>query len=200
MQSLPAFVKNICDVMRRSNCASALQYVPKLTWILFLRILDAQEARDQEKADVVGASFTPALRSPYRWQDWAVPPPKNEVGRRAHPKTPEGKPFGWKRQKLFAAGDGKLFDFINKELLPYLHGLDVDPRTNLPRPGATPKQRIIGRIMTAVERVRVDSETNLRDILDKVDELAAGVSIMLLEILMVARIILRCWPPSPTRP
>ncbi|MCW5690865.1 MAG: type I restriction-modification system subunit M N-terminal domain-containing protein [Pseudolabrys sp.] len=92
MQSLPAFVKNICDVMRRSNCASALQYVPKLTWILFLRILDAQEARDQEKADVVGASFTPALRSPYRWQDWAVPPPKNEVGRRAHPKTPEGKP------------------------------------------------------------------------------------------------------------
>ena len=42
-QSLSAFVKSICDVMRRSNCASALQYVPELTWILFLRILDAQE-------------------------------------------------------------------------------------------------------------------------------------------------------------
>eukprot|EP00456_Euglypha_rotunda_P029172 TRINITY_DN2289_c0_g2_i2.p2 TRINITY_DN2289_c0_g2~~TRINITY_DN2289_c0_g2_i2.p2 ORF type:complete len:501 (+),score=121.75 TRINITY_DN2289_c0_g2_i2:292-1794(+) len=38
-------------------------------------------------------------------------------------------------------------------------------------PGATPKQRIIGRTMTAVERVRVDSETNLRDILDKVHEI-----------------------------
>ena len=48
-----------------------------------------------------------------------------------HPKTPEGKPFGWKRQELFAAGDGKLFDFINKELLPHLHGLDVDPQTEL---------------------------------------------------------------------
>jgi len=35
-QSLSAFVKSICDVMRRSNCASALQYVPELTWILFL--------------------------------------------------------------------------------------------------------------------------------------------------------------------
>ena len=30
--------------MRRSNCAGALQYVPELTWILFLRILDEREA------------------------------------------------------------------------------------------------------------------------------------------------------------
>ncbi len=172
IQSLSAFVKSICDVMRRSNCASALQYVPELTWILFLRILDAQEARDQEQADVVGASFTPALRSPYRWQDWAAPPPKNEADKHDHPRTPEGKPFGWKRQQLFAAGDGKLFDFINKNLLPHLHGLDVDPRTSLPKPGATPKQRIIGRIMTAVERVRVDSEANLRDILDRVHQIS----------------------------
>lgn len=171
-QSLSAFVKSICDVMRRSNCASALQYVPELTWILFLRILDAQETRDQDNAEAVGASFTPALRAPYRWQDWAAPPPKNEADKPGHPQTPEGKPFGWKRQELFAAGDGKLFDFINKELLPHLHSLDVDPRTNLPNPGASPKQRIIGRTMTAVERVRVDSETNLRDILDKVHEIS----------------------------
>jgi len=40
-RSLSSFVKSICDIMRRSNCASALQYVPELTWILFLRILDA---------------------------------------------------------------------------------------------------------------------------------------------------------------
>lgn len=167
-QSLSSFVKSICDVMRRSNCASALQYVPELTWILFLRILDAQELRDQEKAEAVGASFTPALRAPYRWQDWAAP----WSDKATHPTTPEGKPLGWKRQELFAAGDGKLFDFINKKLLPHLHSLDVDPRTNLPMPGATPKQRIIGRTMTAVERVRVDSETNLRDILDKVHEIS----------------------------
>ncbi len=109
-QSLSAFVKSICDVMRRSNCASALQYVPELTWILFLRILDAKEARDQEKAEVVGSEFAPALRSPYRWQDWAAP----FSDKPDHPKTPEGKPFGWKRQELFAAGDGKLFEFINQ--------------------------------------------------------------------------------------
>lgn len=167
-QSLSSFVKSICDVMRRSNCASALQYVPELTWILFLRILDAQEVREAEQAEVSGNEFSPALRSPFRWQDWAAP----WSDKAEHPKTSDGKVQGWKRQELFAAGDGRLFDFINKELLPALHALDVDPRTNLPNPAASPKQRIIGRIMTAVERVRVDDEANLRDILDRVHEIS----------------------------
>ncbi len=166
-QSLSAFVKSICDIMRRSNCASALQYVPELTWILFLRILDAQEEKARGEAEAVGVPFTPALAAPYRWRDWAAPFSDKDD----HPRTGDGKPCGWKRQELFAAGDGRLFDFINKELLPYLHGLDIDARTGLPNPSASRKQRVIGRIMTAVERVRVDSETNLRDILDKVHEI-----------------------------
>src|ERR1035437_10525352 len=167
-RSLSTYLKSICDIMRRSNCASTLQYVPELTWILFLRILDAQEKRDREAAEAVGESFTPALVSPFRWQDWAAPF-KDDV---EHPKTDEGKPYGWKRQELFAMGDGRLFDFINTELLPHLHSLDIEPSTKLPNPAASRKQRVIGRIMTAVERVRVDGETNLRDILDKVDEIS----------------------------
>ena len=167
-RSLTAFVKSICDVMRRSNCQGALQYVPELTWILFLRLLDAQDRRDKEAAEAVGESFSPALASPFRWQDWAAPFKADP----AHPQTAEGKPYGWKRQELFAKGDGKLFDFINGELLPHLHGLDIDLKTKLPNPAATRRQRVIGRIMSAVERVRVDSETNLRDILDKVDEIS----------------------------
>lgn len=154
--------------MRRSNCASALQYVPELTWILFLRILDAQEKRDREASAAVGGIFTPAIASPFRWQDWASPYKEDLT----HPKTDDGKPYGWKRHELFSKGDGKLFEFINAELLPHLHSLDIDPKTKLPNPTASRKQRIIGRIMTAVERVRVDSETNLRDILDKVDEIS----------------------------
>jgi type I restriction enzyme M protein len=166
-QSLSAFVKSICDIMRRSNCASALQYVPELTWILFLRILDAQEEKAREEAEALGAEFQPALAEPYRWRDWAAPYSEQDD----HPRTEEGRSFGWKRQELFAAGDGKLFEFINKELLPHLHGMDLDARTGLPNPAASRKQRIIGRTMTAVERVRVDSETNLRDILDKVHQI-----------------------------
>jgi type I restriction enzyme M protein len=167
-RSLSSFVKSICDIMRRSNCASALQYVPELTWILFLRILDAQEKRDREASAAVGGIFTPAIASPFRWQDWASPYKEDLT----HPKTDDGKPYGWKRHELFSKGDGKLFEFINAELLPHLHSLDIDPKTKLPNPTASRKQRIIGRIMTAVERVRVDSETNLRDILDKVDEIS----------------------------
>jgi type I restriction enzyme M protein len=171
-RSLSSFVKSICDIMRRSNCASALQYVPELTWILFLRILDAQEKRDREAVEAVGGTFTPALASPFRWQDWASPFSKDDDAKANHPQTDEGKPYGWKRQELFSKGDGKLFEFINTELLPHLHALDFDPKTKLPNPNASRKQRVIGRIMTAVERVRVDSETNLRDILDKVDEIS----------------------------
>lgn len=166
-QSLSSFVKSICDIMRRSNCASALQYVPELTWILFLRILDDQEAKAREEAEAVGQSFLPALVSPYRWQDWAAPYSEKED----HPKTSDGKPRGWLRNELFALGSGKFFDFINGELLPHLHSLDIDPRTKLPNPNATPKQRIIGRIMTAVEKIRIDSEANLLDVLERVHEI-----------------------------
>jgi hypothetical protein len=54
-----------------------------------------------------------------------------------HPKTPEGKPQGWKRQELFASGDDGLFEFVNNELLPYLHALDVNARTGLANPAAS---------------------------------------------------------------
>jgi type I restriction enzyme M protein len=42
-QSLNSYIKSICDIMRRSGRAGALQYVPELTWLLFLRILDEIE-------------------------------------------------------------------------------------------------------------------------------------------------------------
>ena len=167
LSSLSAFVKGVCDVMRRSNCASALQYVPELTWILFLRILDTQEQREAAAAQIQGRDFTPALHSPYRWQDWAAP----WSAAPDHPRTTDGKPQGWKRQELFALGDGHLIGFINKALLPQLHRLDLLP-DGRPNPAASRKQRIVGRIMAAVERVRVDSETNLADILDRVHRLS----------------------------
>src|SRR3982750_1925812 len=87
VRSLSAFVKSICDILRRSNCQGALQYVPELTWILFLRLLDAQEKRDRDAAEAVGEFFTPALTSPYRWQDWAAPFKDDP----AHPRTDDGK-------------------------------------------------------------------------------------------------------------
>jgi type I restriction enzyme M protein len=64
-QSLNAYVKGICDIMRRSNCAGALQYVPELSWMLFLRILDEKEETEVERARAIGADFRPSLAYPY---------------------------------------------------------------------------------------------------------------------------------------
>ena len=134
-QSVNAVVKSICDIMRRSNCAGAMQYVPELTWILFLRILDEHENRDAEAADAVGAEFAPSIEAPFRWRDWAAP-------------------MSAKRVELQESTLGAFFDFVNGQLLPYLRGLKN-------RPGATAKQKVISEIMTGVERVRIDTERNL---------------------------------------
>lgn len=47
--------------MRRSGRAGALRYVPELTWMLFLRILDEREEKETEQAKAVGAEFVPTL-------------------------------------------------------------------------------------------------------------------------------------------
>jgi type I restriction enzyme M protein len=52
--SVNAAIKQIADVMRRANYAGALQYVPELSWILFLRILDEREQLEAEEAEAVG--------------------------------------------------------------------------------------------------------------------------------------------------
>ena len=73
MQSVNSAIKSICDIMRRSNCAGAMQYVPELTWILFLRILDEREEQEEMMAEAVGQHYIPSLEAPYRWRDWAAP-------------------------------------------------------------------------------------------------------------------------------
>jgi type I restriction enzyme M protein len=145
-QSVNAVVKSICDIMRRSNCAGALQYVPELTWILFLRILDERETREREEAEAVGVEFTPSLEAPYRWQDWAAP-------------------AGATRKALQDGTLGGFFAFVNGELLPHLKALRE-------RPGATPRQKVVSELMSGVERTRIDTERNLLDVLDKVNELS----------------------------
>ncbi len=60
-QSLHGAVKSICDIMRRSDCAGALQSVPALTWLLFLRILDEHEEREAEEAKALRAQATNAV-------------------------------------------------------------------------------------------------------------------------------------------
>jgi type I restriction enzyme M protein len=144
-QSVNQAVKAICDIMRRSNCAGALQYVPELTWILFLRILDEREEIEAGEARAVGAGYAPSFAPPYRWRDWAAP-------------------NGAKRAELQSGSLGAVFHFLNEELLPYLRGLGEQA-------GATSRQKVISQIMSSVEHTRIDTERNFLDVIDKVDEI-----------------------------
>jgi type I restriction enzyme M protein len=146
-QSLNSAVKSICDIMRRSNCAGALQYVPELTWILFLRILDERETHEAETAAAVDAEYRPSLEAPYRWQDWAAPD-------------------GPQRKELADGTLGAFKGFVDADLIPHLKGLRE-------RPNSTPRQKVISEIFSGVERTRIDTERNLLDVLDKVHEISA---------------------------
>lgn len=146
-QSLNGAIKSICDVMRRSNCAGAMQYVPELTWILFLRILDEREQHEAEYAEAVSADFSPSFAEPYRWRDWAAPD-------------------GERRKALQQGVLGAYFSFVNGELLPYLRELKNQPN-------ATPRQKVISEITSGVERVRIDTERNFLDVLDRVNAISA---------------------------
>jgi type I restriction enzyme M protein len=144
-----AAVKDICNVLRRSNVAGALQYVPELTWILFLRILDEREQREVLEAAVTGEQFAESLEAPYRWRDWAAPD-------------------GVKRATLTGYGSslGDVFLFVNGSLLPYLKTLGD-------RAEANARQKVISQIISGVERTRVDTELNFLDVLDRVDAISA---------------------------
>ena len=145
--SIDARINSICDKLRRSNCAGAMQYVPELTWLLFLRILDAREAQEAAARAVLELPFTPSLEYPYRWQDWAAP-------------------TGEKRRELQDGPRGGVFTFANNQLLPHLRGLKD-------RAGATVRQQIISQIMSGVEQTRVDTERNFLDVLDDVDKICS---------------------------
>jgi type I restriction enzyme M protein len=144
--SLKSEIKAICDIMRRSNCAGAMQYVPELTWLLFLRILDVREQYEAETAAALGNDFAHSLNEPYRWSDWAN---KN----------------GAKRKELVDGKLGAFFEFVNADLIPHLKKLREMPE-------ASPRQKVISEILSGVERARIDTEKNLLDILDKVDEIS----------------------------
>ena len=143
--TVDARIKAICDIMRRSNAAGALQYIPELTWILFLRVFDELEERQELRARIVGSPFTPAIGSPYRWRDG-------------------GAPDGEKHRALQNGYSGGVFEFVNDDLIPHLKRVGEHS-------SASNRQRIISEIMSSIDETGIDTERNFLDILDKVHEI-----------------------------
>lgn len=138
-------IKTICDILRRSNCAGALQYVPELSWLLFLRFLDEREAWEADEAEAIGRRFRESLESPFRWHDWA-------------------DPDGDQRRELQEGASGAAFRFLESSLLPYLQGLGD-------RRDASSRQQLISQIVSNVNQTRVDTERNFFEVVDRVHDI-----------------------------
>lgn len=123
--------------------------------MLFLRILDEGEQKEAEHAKALGVEFTPSLEYPYRWQDWAAP---SNCGL-------QNSECGLKRRELQEGTLGAFMSFVNGELIPYMRNLEN-------KPGAAPRQKIISEVFSSVEKTGIDTERNLLDILDKINELS----------------------------
>ena len=143
--ALDAKIKTVCNVLRRSNCAGATQYIPEITWLLFLRFLDEREAQEVADARVLGTTFRESLAAPFRWRDWA-------------------SPNGDKRRELQYGSAGDVFQFLETKLLPHLHDLGQAA-------AASARQRLISQIVSSVNKTRVDTERNFLTVLDLLDDI-----------------------------
>jgi type I restriction enzyme M protein len=106
------------------------------------------------EARVLGHDYMLSLAAPYRWTDWARP-----IDAKADASQTNT------RRTLNESGSGKLLEFVNTRLIPHLKGLRD-------RPDATPRQKVIAEILSGVERVRIDTEANLLDVLDRVHDIS----------------------------
>jgi type I restriction enzyme M protein len=89
-----------CDILRRdNNCGGIMEYIEHLSWLFFLRFLDAQEEEWEIQAQLAGRTYKPVLDTEYRWRNWAT--------------------------KDLPADD--LLAFVHGRLIPYLQTLGGDP-------------------------------------------------------------------------
>lgn len=151
--SVDAALMHAAGIIRRGPHKTPLDYIPEITWLLFLRTLDETEEKEAERYEALGKTYTPSLKAPYRWRDWAAPVDRSDD---KVPKT--------KRRELEDGPSGGFLDFVNKTLLPYLKALRE-------RPSATVRQRIISQVVSATEKTKAGSERDLCDLLDTIHKI-----------------------------
>lgn len=143
--------KNIDDILHKdAGCTSELDYTEQSSWLLFLKYLDGLERDKAAIATLEGKKYTHILDPAYRWSKWAAP--KDKSGKIDH--------------NAALTGDD-LRDFVNGKLFPYLHGFKQRAT------GPDTIEYKIGEIFGEIKN-RIQSGYNLREIIDRVDELKFG--------------------------
>jgi type I restriction enzyme M protein len=156
--AMNAYVKGIANIMRRSGRAGALQYVPEMTWMIFLRILDEREQREAEESRALGLRFRPTLEPPYRWFDWAAPYDASIT-------DAEGRSQGWYRKKLREGEFDSVKEFVNSDLIPTVRRFEQSAAHGS-------RQHVLSQIFADTPRTYIDTEHNLLEILDRVHQLS----------------------------
>ncbi|MFM9917558.1 MAG: N-6 DNA methylase [Rhizobacter sp.] len=101
MSNLSTVIKSIQDVMRQdSGVDGDAQRISQLTWLLFLKVFDAQE----EELELTRDAYKSPIPEHLRWRNWAA--------------DPEG-----------VTGEA-LLDFVNVQLFPKLKALPGDAERN----------------------------------------------------------------------
>lgn len=140
--------KNIDDILHKdAGCTSELDYTEQSSWLLFLKYLDALEADKATEAELDGKPYSFILDMAYRWETWAAP------------KTADGK----LDHNTALTGDD-LREFVDRHLFPYLAGFKQRAT------GPNTIEYKIGEIFGEIKN-RIQSGYNLRDVIERVDEL-----------------------------
>lgn len=132
-----------CDIMRRDdNCAGVMEYLEHLSWVLFLKFLDAQEQVLQAAAKRAGEGYRRVIKAEFQWSNW-VP---QALGRHSgHTVSPP-----W---------DGtRLMTFVRETLIPHLASLT-----------GSPEREIVAGVFGGRNIIVCASPTNLKEVLSIID-------------------------------
>ncbi len=145
--------KNIDDILHKdAGCTSELDYTEQSSWLLFLKYLDALERDRAMEAELEGRKYEYLLQKKFRWESWAAP--KGRDGKLDHNKALTGP---------------DLVDFVDDELFPYLQGFKI--KASSPQTLEYKIGEIFGELTN-----KIRSGYNLRDVIERVDELRFGSS------------------------
>ncbi|MBE8190533.1 MAG: N-6 DNA methylase [Candidatus Thioglobus sp.] len=145
--------KNIDDILYKDSGAdSELDYIGQTSWVMFLRYLDALEAKKSDEAELKSENYQFIIDEKYRWNQWAMP--KGSDGKLDHNAAMTGP---------------DLVHFVDAELFPYMAGFKS--RAESPK---TIEYKI-GEIFSELKN-KIQSGYNLREILEYADTLEFHLS------------------------
>lgn len=128
------------------GCSTALDYVEQSSWVLFLKYLDDLELTREQAAELEGKEYARIISGEYQWHEWAMP------------LDAKGE---YDRARALVGDD--LIEFVNQRLFPYLQGFKERFDTNT-------IEYKVGVIFTEIKN-KISSGYNLRDVIERIDEL-----------------------------